>query len=296
MKLVTFRRDALSPEEIGVLKGDKVLPVAEAGLEYETMNDLILNMKASEKGFLEKADKSGTKGLPLSELTLCAPIPHPLQDVLCLGMNYKEHAEEAAKYSDEAFRQERPEAVFFSKRVSCSQGDGAPIPAHSDLTERLDFENELGVIIGRDACNVSEEEAYRYIFGYTIINDVSARDLQTRHKQWYFGKSLDGFTPMGPCIVTADEIDFPPALAIRTTLNGQLRQNSNTSLLIHPIAEIISELSKGMTLKAGTIIATGTPKGVLMGMDEPVFLKPGDVIACTIEGIGTLTNYVKEER
>ena len=122
---------------------------------------------------------------------------------------------------------------------------------------------------------------------------MSAREVQTRHKQWHFGKSLEGFCPMGPCILTADEVPFPPRLRISTTLNGKLRQDSNTGLLIHSIGEIVSVLSQGMILKAGTIIATGTPKGVLMGMDEPVFLRPGDVVACSIEGIGTLTNTVE---
>ena len=136
-------------------------------------------------------------------------------------------------------------------------------------------------------------DAADFIFGYTIVNDVSARDLQTSHKQWYFGKSLDGFTPMGPCIVTADEIAWPPALAISTEVNGELRQNSNTRMLIHGIGEIIETLTRGMTLKAGTIIATGTPKGVIMGMENPEFLVPGDRIACRIEGIGELVNTVE---
>ena len=132
-----------------------------------------------------------------------------------------------------------------------------------------------------------------YIFGYTIINDVSAREVQTIHKQWHFGKSLEGFCPMGPCILTADEVPFPPALPIWTTLNGKLRQNSNTNCLIHGIPEIVSTLSRGLTLKAGTIIATGTPKGVLMGEENPIFLQPGDEVVCGIDGIGELRNTVE---
>ena len=163
---------------------------------------------------------------------------------------------------------------------------------HNDLTERLDYEAELAVIIGQDALDVSAENAEQYVFGYTIINDVSARDLQTRHKQWYFGKSLDGFCPMGPCIVTRDEISWPPALDIRAEVNGELRQHSNTRMLIHGIDEIISVLSRGMLLKAGTIIATGTPKGVAMGMPLPRFLKTGDTVVCEIERIGRLENLV----
>ena len=133
-----------------------------------------------------------------------------------------------------------------------------------------------------------------YIFGYTVINDVSARTLQTRHKQWYFGKSLDGFLPMGPCIVTAEELPYPPRLSIQSRVNGELRQDSSTELMIFDIDHVVSELSAGMTLKAGTIIATGTPAGVGMGFDPPRFLKPGDVVECSIEGIGTLVNRVSE--
>ena len=155
---------------------------------------------------------------------------------------------------------------------------------------------------GENAEKILQELSYKLmnklihapIFGYTILNDVSARDVQTAHKQWYFGKSLDGFTPIGPCIVTADAFaDYPPRLGIRSFVNGEKRQNSNTALQIFDIDHVVAELSQGMTLKAGTIIATGTPAGVGMGMDPPQFLKPGDVVRCEIEGIGTLTNPVK---
>ena len=158
----------------------------------------------------------------------------------------------------------------------------------------MDYEAELAVIIGKDAKNVPVSEVKNYIFGYTVINDVSARTLQTRHKQWYFGKSLDGFLPMGPCIVSADEIAYPPKLPIRSYVNGELRQNSNTELLIFDIDHVISELSQGMTLQAGTIIAMGTPAGVGMGFEPPKFLKTGDVVTCEIEGIGRITNPIVE--
>ena len=160
--------------------------------------------------------------------------------------------------------------------------------------QKLDYECELAVVLGKDAKDVPAGQTKDYVFGYTILNDVSARDVQTAHKQWYFGKSLDGFTPMGPCIVTADEFDtYPPALPIRSRVNGELRQDSNTKLQIFDIDHVIHELSQGMTLKAGTIIATGTPAGVGMGMDPPQFLHPGDTVQCEIEGIGTLTNTVR---
>ena len=290
MKLVTYTRRGDTREEVGVWTEKGVVPAKALGLAFETMNDLILHATEADMATLREAQGAA---LPMDKVTLLSPIPRPLQDVVCLGLNYTEHAEEAFGYSKQAFSADRAVPIFFSKRVSWCQGSGAPIPAHRDLTERLDYENELGVILGRDARDVAEEDAAEYIFGYTIVNDVSARDLQTRHKQWYFGKSLDGFTPIGPCIVTADEIAFPPRLAISTTVNGELRQNSNTGMLIHGIAEIISTLSRGMTLKAGTIIATGTPKGVVMGMEDLPFLKAGDVVVCSIEGIGDLMNTVE---
>ena len=232
------------------------------------------------------------KPVPLEDVTLLAPIPRPRQDVICLGMNYRAHAAEAAQYDAEAFTKEAP-AVYFSKRVSRAGDPDGVIPSYKGLVERLDYEAELAVIIGKAARDMKAAAAGNYIFGYTILNDVSARDLQTGHKQWYFGKSLDGFTPMGPCILTADGVPFPPALEISCKVNGEERQRSNTALLIHSIPEIIEELSAGMTLLPGTIIATGTPAGVGMGLDPLEFLKHGDVVECTVEGIGTLRSTVQ---
>jgi 2-keto-4-pentenoate hydratase/2-oxohepta-3-ene-1,7-dioic acid hydratase in catechol pathway len=290
MKLVTFTRKEHGREELGILREQRVLPLEELGFSFRDMNDLILRAGPWERAAMASAQG---EGLALSEVRLLSPIPRPLQDVLCLGLNYYDHAAEASGFSKDAFGVELAAPIFFSKRVGFSQGTGAPIPAHRDLTEKLDFENELGVIIGRDADRVSPEEAPDYIFGYTVVNDVSAREVQTRHKQWYFGKSLEGFCPMGPCILTADEVPFPPRLRIWTTLNGELRQDSSTGCLIHGVAEIISTLSQGMVLRAGTVIATGTPKGVLMGGEDPVFLQPGDEVVCAIEGIGELRNTVE---
>ena len=213
--------------------------------------------------------------------------------MLCLGLNYAAHAKEASGFSSDAFGVELAAPIFFSKRVNYSQGTGDPIPAHRDLTQQLDYENELAVVIGRDAWQVSEEDAQDYVFGYTVLNDVSAREVQTRHKQWHFGKSLEGFCPMGPCLVTKDEFSWPPAQRIYTTLNGKLMQDSRTDYLLHPIAEIISVLSHGFVLRAGSIIATGTPKGVLMGIPGAEFLKSGDVVVCSIDGIGDLENTVE---
>ena len=283
MKLVTYLQNG--KEAVGVLSvdGSVVRP-----LPFADMNTLI---EAPREQLLAAAEVA-KDALPLSAVALLAPIPRPRQDVICLGMNYRDHLTEAANY-DSAFAKERPVTVYFSKRVSQAVAPEGFIESHPGLVERLDYEAELAVIIGRTVKNVKAADAADYIIGYTILNDVSARLLQTSHKQFYFGKSLDGFTPMGPCITTADEIAFPPALTLTTQVNGELRQNSNTELLLNSIAEIIEELSSGMTLLPGTIIATGTPAGVGMGFDPPKFLKPGDVVECSIEGIGTLRNTVR---
>lgn len=297
MKFVTFEMDC--KEQVGILSADEsyIYPVLALGLSYRTMNELIAHMTAEEKARLaacaEKAPEQVPGAVKKEDARLLAPIPCPQQDVICLGINYMDHAEESARFEKQAFGGERPYAIYFSKRVNRAVADQEPILSHTNLVDSLDYEAELAFVIGKDAFCVSEEEAKDYVFGYTILNDVSARNVQTRHKQWYFGKSLDGFTPIGPCILTADEVSFPPKLAIQSKVNGELRQNSNTELLIFGVAHIISELSRGMTLKAGTIIATGTPSGVGMGFQPPKFLKPGDVVECIIEGIGSITNPVK---
>ena len=229
----------------------------------------------------------------LTKVHLLAPIVRPRQDVICLGINYDAHAEEAGRFSNEAFGGERPYTIYFSKRVTRATAPGEKVPSYPGLVDSLDYEVELGVIVGKTAKAVSEQDATDYIFGYTIVNDISARNLQTRHKQWYLGKSLDGFTPIGPCIVTADEIGDAQKLAISCRINGELRQNSNTRYMIKTCVGALSELSQGMTLLPGTIIATGTPAGVGMGMKPPVFLKSGDTIACEIEKIGVLANIVE---
>lgn len=300
MKLVTYLSDR--KERVGIISkdGTYVFPVQPAGLEYAAMNDLIKGISKAEMERLNAlADKTGSSAeafegaVPMTEVVLKAPIPHPNQDIICLGINYMAHAEESARYKKEAFGGERPFAVYFSKRVNEAVATGQPIPSHEGLVDSLDYECELAVVIGKDAKNVAQEDAEQYIFGYTIINDVSARTVQTRHKQWYFGKSLDGFTPMGPCIATRDEFAFPPKLKIQSKVNGELRQDSNTELMIFDVAHVISELSEGMTLKAGTIISMGTPAGAGMGFTPPKFLKPGDTVECIVEGIGSIVNVVE---
>lgn len=297
MKLITYEKN--KKEQVGILNTAEthIYPISSFGLSYRTMKELIQMITEEEKSLLsasaDRIPEEVSGSLPKEDVRLLAPIPCPDQDVICLGINYMAHADEASRYKEDAFGGERPYPIYFSKRVNRAVADGEPILSHADLVDSLDYEAELAVIIGKEAKDVKEADASEYVFGYTVLNDVSARNVQTRHKQWYFGKSLDGFTPMGPCVLTADAVPFPPKLAISSKVNGELRQNSNTELLIFGIAHVISELTRGMTLKAGTIIATGTPAGVGMGFQPPKFLKPGDMVECMIEGIGSITNPVR---
>ena len=294
MKIITFKYE--DKEQVGILTKNEqgVYPIKVLGINYETMNDLIENITDEEMKTLQIAlEKDTNQVISINDVHKMAPIPNPKQDIICLGINYMAHAVESARYKKEAFGGNRPYAVYFSKRVNIATGDGDYIPSYSEIVDSLDYEAELAVIIKKDAKNVAKEDAYDYVFGYTIMNDVSARNLQTRHKQWYFGKSLDGFTPIGPCIVTKDEFANPPVLKILSRVNGQVRQNSTTALMITSIEDVIHELSQGVTLKAGTIIAMGTPAGVGMGFEPPRFLKAGDVVECEIEGIGCLRSIVK---
>lgn len=260
-------------------------------LDYRDMNELICTITPEKLKSLPD-DLEGKECVELDGAKILAPIVRPRQDVVCLGINYTDHAEEAGKFSNDAFGGERPYTIYFSKRVSYAPGTGAGIPSYQGYVDSLDYESELGVVLGKDVKNISREEAESAIFGYTVINDVSARNIQTRHKQWYLGKSLDGHTPMGPCIVTPDEIGDATNLGIRSYVNGELRQSSNTGLMIQTVAGAITELCHGMTLQAGTIIATGTPAGVGMGFTPPKFLKVGDTVVCEIENIGRLENVI----
>lgn len=290
VKLITYVYKGC--ESIGVMTRDSKKVCEIRG--FSSMNELIENWDTTLAYSVAALAKEEKEAVDMADITLKAPIPVPKQDVICLGINYSEHAKESAGFDKEAFGGERVKAIYFSKRVNEAPGHDEDICGHFNIVDSLDYEAELGVIIGRDTKNVALEDVKNCIFGYIVINDVSARNVQTEHKQWYFGKSLDGFTPMGPCIVTADEISYPPALRITAKVNGELRQNSSTDLLITDIDHIIHELSMGMTLKAGTIIATGTPSGVGMGMKPPKFLKAGDIVECEIENIGVLRNRITE--
>jgi 2-keto-4-pentenoate hydratase/2-oxohepta-3-ene-1,7-dioic acid hydratase in catechol pathway len=219
---------------------------------------------------------------PLRRVRLLAPVPDPGRNVFCVGRNYADHAAERG-----AAVPEYPE--YFTKPGTAVVGPGDDIVHHA-VTRELDYEVELAVVIGAGGRDIARGDALGHVFGYTIINDVTARDLQKRHTQWFKGKSLDTFCPMGPVLVTADEVPDPQALGITLRVNGQPRQQSHTSKMIFPVAQCIEVLSQAMTLLPGDIIATGTPDGV--GAASGNFLKPGDRVEAEVEGIGVLANKV----
>lgn len=232
------------------------------------------------------------QGISMDQVKHLAPIPNLARNIFCVGKNYLEHIIEIAKQDNTAQKpMEHP--AFFSKATNTVIGAFDGIPSHEGITEQLDYEAELAVVIGKKGVNIPVEDAMDYVFGYTVLNDVTARDMQSNHLQWLKGKSLDGFCPMGPWIITRDEIPEPVELSISSTVNGEIRQESNTRHMIFDIPTLISILSQGMTLEPGDILATGTPSGVGKGFVPPKYLKKGDVVKVEIEEIGYIENIVK---
>ncbi|MFJ8247135.1 fumarylacetoacetate hydrolase family protein [Peribacillus asahii] len=265
----------LTKKENGCDFPQSMIECIELGDEFVKQAERVLQ-QASQSDFLE-----------LDAVELLAPIPRPRKNIFCVGKNYREHVIEMGSKDD------IPEHVMvFTKAPTTVIASGAPILSHQEVTEQLDYEGELAVIIGKEGKAITKEEALDYIFGYTILNDVTARDLQSRHKQFFIGKSLDTTCPLGPCIVHKSVITDPNALQIETKVNGEVRQSSEKEKMIFSISEIISVLSQGMTLEPGDIIATGTPSGVGKGFNPPRFLKVGDEIEITIDQIGVLKNTV----
>lgn len=277
---------------MGVLDGEQIADVtASAPHLPRTLADHCDNARL--KDLRDALD--GAPRLPLAQARLLAPIPRPAKNIFCVGKNYQEHAKE---FHDSGFDASAGAAavpdlpIIFSKAATTVSGPGDAIPASSDTTQSVDYEGELTVVIGRRARGVKKADAYGYVFGYTIVNDVTSRTLQHAHKQWFLGKNLDGFCPMGPCIVTADEVPDVTALRLETRVNGEVRQNAAVSDLIFDIPTLIETISGVMTLEPGDLIATGTPVGVGIGFKPPKYLKAGDTVSVTIEPIGTLTNPV----
>jgi 2-keto-4-pentenoate hydratase/2-oxohepta-3-ene-1,7-dioic acid hydratase in catechol pathway len=234
-------------------------------------------------GYLDGGHAVDGQPLPLDEVELTAPVPRPGK-IVCVGLNYRDHAAETGKAVPD-------EPVLFAKFANSVVGDGATVEL-PPVAKEVDWEAELGVVIGRRARQVGVGDALGHVAGYTCLNDLSARDLQRRGGQWTRGKAIDGFLPMGPCLVTADEIPNPQDLAIRCAVNGQIMQSSNTAQMVFGVAELVSVISQTMTLEPGDCIATGTPAGVGMSMKPPRYLHSGDVVVVEIDGIGRLTTTI----
>lgn len=236
---------------------------------------------------------SAARVYPLEKVLILAPFPYPRRNVFCVGRNYMKHAAEGARVRGVEFKPpEYPE--FFSKPPTSVVGHESVFPLDGDVTQRMDYEVELAVVIGRRGRNIPREEAFDHVFGYTVANDLSARDLQRRHGQWLKGKSLDNSCPMGPVVVPRSDIGDPPHLDLRMRVNGDLRQSSNTREMAWGVADILYYLSRGTTLEPGDVVLTGTPEGVGQAMVPPAFLKPGDVVEAEVEGIGLLRTHIVE--
>lgn len=299
MKLICFEKSG--KEKLGVLSKDGTLAIELSSIklskEFNDMNDLIGNIphydiEKIHNSLLEN-DTTSFTAYPIDEIKLCSPIRRPIHDIICVGVNYQEHLNETKESFSKGSFSEPKRTVYFSKRASETIGPEGVIIGHLELDEQLDYEVELAVIIGKKGTNISKEKVEDYIFGYTIMNDISARNLQQQHLQWYRGKSLDTFTSLGPAIVHKSEIPFPIELNVCSRVNGELRQSSNTKYFLADIPSIISEISNGITLEPGDIIATGTPAGVGLGFKPPRFMKAGDVVECEVQNIGVLRNIVE---
>ena len=295
MRIATF--EAGGAPRVGLVEGERVLDLAAArkrldGVEGPaTVLELIASPDglASARSVLGRAGPAPDDWHKLDAVGLLAPIPRPAKNVFCVGRNYKLHIEEAARMRGaEPSYPKVPE--FFTKPPTTVVGPGVDIRL-PNVTKKLDYEVELAFVIGKTGRDIRAEDAAKHIFGFTIVNDVTARELQIEHGQWFKGKGLDTSCPMGPWIVTADAFDISKGHRISLTVNGETRQDERTSDMLFDCAQIVESLSAGLTLEAGDIIATGTPSGV--GFIPPVWLKDGDVIEASIEGIGSLRNTVR---
>lgn len=231
--------------------------------------------------------------VPADSVKILPVVTHLIHDIICVGVNYKEHLEETKRALNRTAFDTVKKSVYFSKRGGNMLGHNDIFKARFDLDEKVDYEAELAVIIGKGGKDISPESAEDHIFGYTILNDLSARGIQNERVQWYLGKSLDGYCSIGPVVVHKSTLPFPLHLEIKSVVNGEVRQHSNTRLMIHDVPSIIADLSSHIALEPGDIIATGTPSGVGLGFTPPRFLKKGDTITCEIEGIGSLTNKLE---
>jgi 2-keto-4-pentenoate hydratase/2-oxohepta-3-ene-1,7-dioic acid hydratase in catechol pathway len=300
MRLATFRDGAGT--RLGVERDGRLVDLTTAagltGVDLPTgaTTEMLALISSGPEALMQIAAlveiaPTGTL-LALDDVELLAPIPRPRKNVFCVGRNYAEHAAESLRAVGREVKLP-PAPNIFTKAATAVTGPSADIPYDVSVSTQLDWEVELGVVIGRGGRHITRDEALAHVFGYTVVNDLSARDIQNRPgMQWFLGKSLDASCPMGPVIVTADEIPDPQALTLRLTVNGAVKQEDTTAHMLFDVAAIIAELSRYLTLEPGDIIATGTPAGVGFARTPPEFLQPGDVMETTVEGIGTLRNHI----
>jgi len=295
MKLATYSPLPSGQPRPGlVIEDQRLIDIPAAlGADKDTSTMIgIIQAGPAMLGRLRNLEKSPPASMAkITEVKLHAPIPRPIKNVFCVGWNYLEHFDEGAKKLQD--NRELPKyPVFFSKATTSVTGPFDNVPFEASVSTSLDWEVELGMIMGTTGKNITEADAMRHVFGYTVINDVSWRDLQRRHGgQWHKGKSLDGTCPMGPWIVTADSVD-PNNLRVTCRVNGVTKQDSNTKHLYFKLPRLIAELSAGMTPEAGDVISTGTPEGVGFARNRPEFMKPGDLLETEIERIGVLRNPI----
>jgi 2-keto-4-pentenoate hydratase/2-oxohepta-3-ene-1,7-dioic acid hydratase in catechol pathway len=302
MKLVTYRASPESASRLGAMLGPAVVDVARFGQANgvplpDTMLDFIDQGPAARdtlKTLLTETKPSPGTTLPLANVRLLAPIPRPRKNIFGIGLNYIDHIEESARSLD-THKDLPKEPVIFSKPPTAVIGPGEAIEHDGDLTRQLDWEVELAAIIGQRARRVAKDDALSYIFGYSVLIDMSARDNR-RAGQWIVSKGMDTYAPFGPAIVTADEIPDPQTLDLWLRVNGVEKQRSNTRFMLFGVAQLVADISRVMTLEPGDIIATGTPAGVGAGRSPQEFLWPGDVIECGVEGLGELRHPVIDAR
>jgi 2-keto-4-pentenoate hydratase/2-oxohepta-3-ene-1,7-dioic acid hydratase in catechol pathway len=291
VRLVTFSPPSSTPRTGAVVDGG-IVDLTEAGLPPDMTELIALGDPA-----LARVAEAIERSAPAADhdVRIHAPIPRPRKNVMCVGRNYADHAAEFSRSGfDASERSAVPEhPVIFTKAASSVIGPDEPILVANDPTGTTDYEGELGVVIGRSGRRIQESDADAHVFGYTIVNDVTARDLQHRHVQWFLGKSPDTFCPMGPAIVTTDELPDIGASWLRTHVNGELRQQARISSLIFDIPSLIHTISETMLVEPGDVIATGTPAGAGIGLEPPRFLMPGDRVEVSVDGIGTLGNPVR---
>ena len=300
MRLVTFRATVEAPARLGAIAGSLVVdlellgdatgvPLPSSMLEFIDLGPEAVRIASALLAELDGEFPLGT-AQPLANVRLLAPIPRPRKNIFGIGLNYIDHVAESAAALDTSPDLPR-QPVIFSKPPTSVIGPGDPIPHDANVTQQLDWEVELAAIIGTRAKRVAREEALAYVFGYTVLIDMSARDCR-RAGQWIYSKGQDGYAPMGPVIVTADEIPDPQTLDLWLTVNGVEKQRSNTAKMLFKVDELIADISVGITLEPGDIIATGTPEGVGAGRTPQEFRGPGDVVECAVEGIGLLRHNV----